>query len=149
MRGDALDLERGALGPGERRELGEEPIACRDRERVDEPDVRLFVAGEADGERRVVELPGDFSAGGRRVSAGCGRGVLRRRRESPELQRQKVMPVVRLVRRRGRWGSKYRLLSVLSAAIIAVKGAGVGLDVVGSAGFIVIVLIMVSHFFRK
>ena len=62
VRGEALDLERGALGPGVRRELGEEPLDGRDHEHVEEPDVRALMASAVDAERHAVELPGDFSA---------------------------------------------------------------------------------------
>ena len=56
------------------RELGVEPLDGGDRERVDKPDVRALEAGAVDPERRVVELPRDFSAGRRPVRAGGGRG---------------------------------------------------------------------------
>ena len=42
-----------------RRELGVEPLDGRDREHVEEPDVRVLVASAVDEERHAVELPGD------------------------------------------------------------------------------------------
>ena len=56
------------------RELGVEPLDGGDRERVDKPDVSALEAGAVDPERRVVDLPRDFSAGRRPVRAGGGRG---------------------------------------------------------------------------
>ena len=63
VRGETLDLERRALGPGVHRELGVEPLDGRDRERVDKPEVCALEAGAVDAERRILKLPWDFSAG--------------------------------------------------------------------------------------
>ena len=58
--GEALDLERRALGPGVCRELVVEPLDEGDRERVNEPNVRVLEVGAEDRERRVVELSLDL-----------------------------------------------------------------------------------------
>ena len=41
------------------RELGVEPLDGREREHLEEPDVRGLVASAVDAERHAVELPGD------------------------------------------------------------------------------------------